>query len=217
MGRDRCRDYAPTTVNTILAFGAALVSLRLASDLVRRARARPSPELIAWAASLVAYAAASATLAAGAAGGWHNATFRAYYLFGGLLTAPLLGIGSLLRSGYRRAAPVGLVYGGIAAGVVIATPLTHVVSGTGIPSAQDHLALFPARVLAIAGNSLGTVAVVGVALLTMRRRPLGNSLIVAGVGVAALGSALTGLGEASTAAFFAVAAALLYAGVVATR
>ena len=186
-------------VNTILAFGAALVSLRLASDLVRRARRKRSPELTAWAASLVAYAAASAALAAGAAGGWHDATFRVYYLFGGLLTAPLLGIGSLLRAGFRRAAPVGLVYSGLAAGVAVAMPLTRVVDGTGIPSAQSHLDVFPARVLAIAGNSVGTLAV------------------VAGVSVAALGSALTGLGEAGTSAFFAVAAALLYGGVVSGR
>ncbi len=206
----------PLTVNTILAFGATLVSLRLASDLVRRARARPSAELLAWAASLMAYATASAALAAGAAGGWHDATFRVYYLFGGLLTAPLLGIGSLLRAGFRRAAPLGLVYSGLALGVAIAMPLSRVVDGSGIPSAQNHLDLFPARVLAIAGNSLGTLAVVAVALATLRRRPLGNVLILAGVAVAALGSALTGLGEASTSAFFAVAAALLYGGVVIT-
>jgi hypothetical protein len=204
-------------VNTILAFAAALVALRLASDLVRRARSKPSPELIAWAASLVAYAAASAALAAGAAGDWHSATFRLYYLFGGLLTAPLLGVGSLLRAGFRWAAPAGLVYSGIAIGVALAMPLTLPVSGSGIPSAQDHLDLFPARVLAIAGNSLGTLAVVAVALVTLRRRPLGNALILAGVGAAAIGSTLTGLGEAGTSVFFAVAAALLYAGVVATR
>ena len=204
-------------MNTILAFAAALVSLRLASDLVRRARIKRSPELTAWAASLVAYAAASAALAAGAAGGWHDATFRVYYLFGGLLTAPLLGVGSLLRAGFRRAAPIGLVYSGIAIGAAVAMPLTRVVSGSGIPSAQSHLEVFPARVLAIAGNSLGTLAVVAVALVTLRRRPLGNGLILGGVGVAALGSALTGFGEAGTSAFFAVAAALLYGGVVSTR
>ena len=204
-------------MNTILAFAAALVSLRLASDLVRRARARRSPELTAWAASLVAYAAASTALAAGAAGGWHDATFRVYYLFGGLLTAPLLGVGSLVRAGFRRAVPVGLVYCGLAVGVAVAMPLTRVVSGTGIPSAQSHLDVFPARVLAIAGNSLGTLAVVAVAIMTLRRRPLGNALIVGGVGVAALGSTLTGLGEAGTSAFFAIAAALLYGGAVATR
>ena len=204
-------------MNAIFAFGAGLVSLRLAADLVRRIRSRRSPELVAWSASLVAYAVASAALAAGAAGGWHGATFRVYYLFGGLLTAPLLGVGSLLRVGLRRAAPVGLVYTGLAIGLAVAAPLTHPVTGTAIPSAQGHFDLFPARVLAIAGNSLGTLAVVAVVLATMRKRPRGNVLILAGVGVAALGSALTGLGEAGTSAFFALAAALLYGGVVSGR
>jgi hypothetical protein len=48
-------------------------------------------------------------------------------------------------------------------------------------------------------------------LLTIRRRPVGNALLLAGVAVAALGSALTGLGVDGTAASFAVAVALLYA------
>ena len=65
------------------------------------------------------------------------------------------------------------------------------------------------------GNSLGTLAVVAVALATFRRRPLGNLLILAGVAVAAAGSALFGLGEASTAASLALAALLLYGGFVA--
>jgi hypothetical protein len=55
---------------------------------------------------------------------------------------------------------------------------------------------------------------VTVALLSIRRRPLGNALIVAGVAVAAAGSGLAGLGVAETAAFVAAAAVLLYAGFV---
>ncbi len=54
----------------------------------------------------------------------------------------------------------------------------------------------------------------GVALSTIRRRPLGNGLILAGVVVAALGSGLAGTGVAATAAFVAAAAVLLYAGFV---
>jgi len=204
-------------VNAILAFAAALVSLRLAADLFQRYRRRTNSELAAWAAALAAYAVASAALAAGAAGDWHDATFRAYYLFGGLLTAPLLGVGSLLRVGVKATAPLGLLYSGLAIGVALAVPLTHPVSGSNIPSAQDHLDFFPARALAIAGNSLGTLAVVAVALATMRKRPRGNVLILAGVAVAALGSALTGLGEAGTSAFLVIAAALLYGGVVSPR
>ncbi|HEV3408192.1 MAG TPA: hypothetical protein VG079_05850 [Gaiellaceae bacterium] len=202
-------------METLLAFGAALLSLRLAGELARRFRARRAPELAAWSGSLTAYALASAALAWGSAAGWDDRTFRVYYLFGGLLTAPLLGAGSLLLSGRRWALPVALLYTGLAVGVAVAAPLEKPVTGTGIPEAQEHLALFPARIVAIAGNVLGTVAVVGVAVASIRRRPLGNALILAGVAVAAIGSGVAGLGVAETAAFVAVAAALLYAGFVA--
>jgi len=206
-------------MSALFSFGAALVSLRLAAELVRRARrsAEPAPDLLVWGASLLAYALAAAALAAGAAGGWHTATFRVYYLFGGLLTVPLLGVGSLLRREVRWALPVGLVYSGLATGVALAMPVTPRIHGTSIPSAQDHLDVFPARVLAIAGNTLGTLAVVVVAIMTIRRRPLGNGLILCGVAAAAVGSALTRVGEVATATLLAAAAALLYAGVVSSR
>ncbi|MGH3103286.1 MAG: hypothetical protein ACRDN6_04225, partial [Gaiellaceae bacterium] len=156
-----------------------------------------------------------AALAWGAAAGWSDPAFRVYYLFGGLLTAPLLGAGSLLLAGRRWALPAALVYAGLAAGVAVAVPLDAAVSGTSIPDASEHLDVFPARILALLGNIAGTLAVVVVALLTIRRRPLGNTLILAGVAVAAAGSALFGLGEAQTATSLALAAVLLYAGFVA--
>jgi len=201
-------------VEALLAFGAALLALRLGGDLFRRYRATRRPELAAWAASLVAYAIASGALAAGAAGGWGEAVFRIYYLFGGLLTAALLGAGSLLLVGRRWAGPLALVYLGLAVGVALAAPLTADVAGTSIPDAQEHLEFFPARLLAVLGNSLGTLAAVGIALWTVRRRPVGNAFILAGIVVAAAGSAVAGLGEAESAAFIAVAAVLLYAGFV---
>jgi uncharacterized membrane protein (UPF0136 family) len=200
-------------VEALLAFAAALLALRLAGGLMGRWRVRRRPELAAWAASLAAYAVASAALAWGAAWGWSEASFRVYYLAGGLLTAPLLGLGSLLLVGVRAALAVALVYCGLAAGVAIAEPLASV-SGTAIPDAAEVLDFVPARLLAVLGNSIGTLAVVGVALRTLRRRPIGNSLILAGVAVAAVGSALLGLGEAQTAISIALAAALLYAGFV---
>ena len=201
-------------MEALIAFLAALVALRLAGGLARRYRTKRSPALAAWSASLLAYAVASGALAWGAAAGWDGRSFRAYYLFGGLLTASLLGVGSLLLAGRRWAAPLGLLYAGLAVGIAVAVPLTEPVSGSSIPEAQDHLAFVPARLVAVLGNTLGTAAVVVVALLTIRRRPLPNALILAGVAVAAAGSALAGLGEAETAVFIAVAALLLYAGFV---
>jgi hypothetical protein len=200
-------------VETVLAFGAALLALRLAGLILRRRRTRRAPELLAWAAALAAYAAASAALAWGAAAGWDERTFRVYYLCGGLLTAPLLGVGSLLLWGRRWAAPLALLYSGFAIGLATFVPLHGSFDEDGIPAAQDHLD-FAARLPAILANSLGTLAVLVVAFATFRRRPRGNALIVAGVAVAAVGSALSGLGAAPTAAFVAVAVVLLYAGFV---
>jgi hypothetical protein len=207
--------YYARPMEALLAFTAALLALRLAGLLAARWRARRAPQLAAWSASLAAYAVAAGALAWGAAAGWTEAAFRVYYLAGGLLTAPLLGAGSLLLTGRRVVGPVVLAYCGLAVGVAIAVPVEGPFAGTDVPEAQDVLDLWPARVLAIAGNTLGTLAVVVVALTTIRRRPLGNGLILAGVVVAAVGTGLAGLGVGALAPVLALAAVLLYLGFVA--
>jgi hypothetical protein len=203
-------------VEALLAFAAALLSLRLAGALVARWQITRRPELAAWGAALFTYAVASAALTWGAAAGWDARAFRVYYLFGGLLTAPLLGLGSLLLTRRRWALWPALVYVGLAIGVAIAAPVFGAFSGSEIPAAQDHLDFFAARLVAIVGNIAGTIAVVAVAIATINRRPLGNSLVLAGVAVAAAGTALSGLGAAKTGVFVAIAALLLYGGFTAS-
>jgi hypothetical protein len=202
-------------VEALLAFAAALVALRLAGRVAARWRTRRAPELLAWSAALFSYAVAAAVLAWGAAHGWDARAFRVYYLFGGLLTAPLLGAGSLLIWRRRWAGPVALAYAGLAVGIALAVPVHGVFSGSDIPPAQDHLDFVPARLVAVAANTLGTVAVVVVAAATFRRRPLGNALIVLGVAIAAAGTAVAGLGVAGSSAFALAAVLALYAGFVA--
>ena len=165
-------------MEALLAFAAALIALRLSGRVAQRWRARRAPELLAWSAALFAYAVASAALAWGAAHGWDARAFRVYYLFGGLLTAPLLGAGSLLLWRRRAAGPIVLVYVGLAVGIALAVPVHGTFAGDAIPAAQDHLDFVPARLVAILANSLGTAAVVVVAAATFRRRRLGNALIV---------------------------------------
>ncbi len=201
-------------MDALVAFAAALLSFRLAGLLAARWRASRRPELLAWSAGLGAYAVAAAAIAWGEAHGWDDRSFRIYYAAGALLTAPLLGAGSLLLAGWRKAAPVALLYAGLAVGVSLAMPLHGSFAGSGIPLAQDHLEFIPARLLAILANSLGTIAVVGVALRSIRKRPVGNALIIAGIAAAAIGSGLAGLGAAGSAIGIAVGAALLYAGFV---
>jgi hypothetical protein len=193
-------------VDVLLSFGAALLALRLAGLLARGRR-------FAWAGGALSFAAAAAAMAWGAAHGWDAAAFRVYYLAGALLSAPLLGIGSLLLWGRRWAAAAGLAYTGLATGVAAAMPVHGAFAGSAVPHAQAHVDALP-RVVAIAGSSLGALAVVVVAIATLRRRPLGNALVVGSVATAALASALTQTAVAAAAACFALAAALLYAAVV---
>jgi hypothetical protein len=202
-------------MDALVAFAAALLAFRLAGLLAARYRVGKQPELLAWSAGLAAYAVAAAAIAWGEAASWDGRTFRVYYAAGAFLTAPLLGAGSLLLAGRRRAAPIALVYVGLAVGVSLAMPLHGAFAAHGIPAAQDHLAFVPARLLAILANVAGTLAVVVVALRSFRRRPLGNALIVAGIAAAATGSGLAGLGAAGSAVGIAIGAALLYAGFVA--
>jgi len=194
-------------VDVLLSFAAALVSLRLAGPLSRARR-------YAWAGGMLSFAAAAAAMAWGAAHGWDAAAFRVYYLAGALLSAPLLGVGSLSLAGRRWAGAVGLAYTGLAVGIAAAMPLHGSFGGTAVPRAQDHVDAF-ARIVAIAGSSLGALAVVVVAILTLRRRPLRNGLVVAAVAAAAAASALTQTAVAAAAVCFALAAALLYAAVAA--
>ncbi len=203
-------------MDALAAFAAALLALRLSGALARRWRTTRRPEFLAWAWSLAAYAVAAAAIAWGEAAQWDGRTFRIYYAAGALLTAPLLGAGSLLLAGVRRAAPIALAYSGLALGVALALPVHGAFARHGIPPAQDHLAFLPGRLLAILANTLGTLAVVAVALRSFRRRPLGNALIVLGVAAAAAGSGLAGLGAGGAAAGIAAGAALLYAGFVAS-
>jgi hypothetical protein len=202
-------------MEAILAFGAALVALRLAGMLAARWRRGRQPQFALWSAGLATYALGAAAIAWGAAAGWNDGVFRAYYLFGGLLTAALLGAGSLAGVGVGAAIPIVLVYTGLAIGVALAVPLEAPLGGTSIPEAQQHLSLFPARILAFFGNGAGSIALVFAAIVGFRRRPLGTALLLAGFVLAGAGTALAGLGAAETAAFIAVAACLLYAGSVA--
>jgi hypothetical protein len=196
-------------VDVLLSFAAALLSLRLAGLLGRARR-------YAWAGGLLTFAAASAAMAWGSAHGWDARAFRVYYLAGALLSAPLLGVGSLQLWGKRWAAPVGLLYTGLAVGVALAMTTHGHFDGTAVPKAQDHVGALP-RVVAIAGSSLGAVAVVVVAFATVRRRPLGNLLLIAAVVAAASASALTQTAVAAAAVCFAAAALLLHAGATRRR
>ncbi len=190
-------------MSVLVPFAATLLSLRLAGLLLRAERT-------VWAGAFLAYAIGSGATAWGTAHGFDATSFRVYYGAGALLTAPLLGAGALELVGRPLGRAAGLIWTGLAIGAVVAMPV-HGAFTRAVPSASAHLGWAP-RVLAIAGNSAGTVIVVAVALATLRRRLLANAFILAGVACAAIGSALSGFGVAATSVLVGLAVALLYVG-----
>ena len=101
-------------------------------------------------------ASRSGALAWGAAAGWDDRAFRVYYLFGGLLTAALLGAGSLLRVGRAWVGPVALVYVGARGRVALADAAHGPGRGRVDPRGAGRISTSSRRgLLAIVGNSLG--------------------------------------------------------------
>ncbi len=75
---------------------AGAVGGAFAVVVARQYSRRRKPYQAIWALALAMFAAAALFEAAGQAFGWSNATYKGYYLFGGVLNVGWLGLGSLL-------------------------------------------------------------------------------------------------------------------------
>jgi len=217
------------------AAGATLVSLAFACSTLERWLVRRRRHDLAWSISLFMFAAGSLALAAGAALGWDEWSFRAFYLFGGVLNVPFLALGTAyLLAGPRRgdlwAAAVALV-AAFAAGVVLVAPLTRAVEPGIFPTGKAYFGVLP-RLLAGVGSGLAALVIVGGALWSAfrlardRRHPAGlgvasagrlaaaNVLIALGTVVISAKGLFEGLGdeELAFAAALATGITIVFAG-----
>ena len=204
-GRLACPHAAHLEVWPLIVFPAisALVLAGLTGAVLRQWRARHRPQQLAWVLSL-AWGLIGALAYIGSVLGGDNAwLFRLYYMGGAVLVAPLLGVGSaylLPRQLWARlliavtALCAVLAAVGLAVFPLDAAALALLASGAGSAAVTSPLVIIPV----IVGNTLGTVAVVGVALRSVvqalfQHRPWnfvwGNGLIAVGtLGIAAAGS-----------------------------
>ena len=213
-------------MQALLAAVATCASAAFAVSVLLQYRARRRPYQLAWGVSLAMFAAASLTLTIGVAGHWTPVVFESYYLFGAILTAPWLALGTMFLLAKRPAALAYLV--ALGAFSVLAAVLlfgAHVsaadVGRAEVPEGRTFLPV-AVRVLAVLGNVAGTVIVVGGALgsgLALRRdarlrsRFQGNLLIAAGVLLAAGGGAFAFAGRSGGLALaLALGAAVMYLG-----
>ena len=90
-------------MHTALAVAAALVALAFACSTYERWLARRRRHELAWSLALGFFSVAAFALAAGAALGWSEATFKVFYLFGAIVNVPFLALGTVyLLGGQRR-------------------------------------------------------------------------------------------------------------------
>jgi hypothetical protein len=188
---------------TSIPVATALIAAAFAARLGGGALARPAAHRACWALGFACFAAGAAAEAYGAAYGWSPVTFRIYYLAGGVLAVGLLGLGATWLHARRDVAL-------FASGAVLATSVTAAVAVLSADVDAARLAeggLRPppngaltglAFLFAIALNTLGTVALLGGIVRSLRRRerPLANLLVGAGVLVVASSGTLTRLGDA---------------------
>jgi hypothetical protein len=215
------------SLDTIAAAAATVLSATLATMILARGLSTRRAHLLAWGTSLGLFALGSAALTVGTAASWTPALFRLYYAAGAVLTVPFLGLGSLWlhapRAG-RVATLVVALFAAAAVIVVISAPLRGPVPPEAVPEGKELLGAWP-RALAVVGNIVGTIVVVGGtvrsivsvasrrAIETDRRMLQANVLITLGVVVAASGGAFLGLGEAASKAIpLALAASLIFLG-----
>lgn len=187
----------------VIPFAAGLVGLVFSLFVLRQWWWRRKPYQFAWGVALAMFALAAVVEGMAAALGWSNASYRLYYLFGGLLDVLWLGTGSILILLRQRGAVVVLTIVGIVSAVAI----------VGIATAPVHDALLrqavPPRgaiggigpILAPITNSLGSLALIGGAAWSAwtawrhgapRNRVAGLALIAGGAFVAAAAHGLGG-------------------------
>jgi hypothetical protein len=171
--------------------------LAVARQYVQRRR----PHQLAWALSLAAAAAGSLSYVLFLAADKSELAFRLYYIFGALLTAPLLGLGSILiisRGEQAMARARWVVYAVSAACVAgtaallinpINSTVLHRLNG-GPGTNPDVYNAGPGVVFVVVLNIFGALAVVGVAIYSawqLYKRHGSRRLVTANV-IIALGT-----------------------------
>lgn len=216
-------------MDSFLSIAAAAAATAFLADLVRGYRARPRRHVAVWALAIGMYATATWALAIGVTLGWSGSVFRIFYLFGAILNVPFLALGSFYlaapRAG-RRLLDFFVVFGFLATFVVATAPTVQAIPSSGLPAGSDVFAAFTEvgptgpRFWALVSNVLGTLVLIGLALVSMvrlarvnRMAILANGLVIAGVLAPVYGGTLFAFGEAASfAASLLLGAVLLWAG-----
>lgn len=154
-------------MHAALAAAATLVSLAFALSTGERwLRGRKRHEA-AWTISLIMFALGSISLWWGAGVGWGEWSFKSFYIFGAILNVPFLALGTVeLLAGPthgRRWTAIVTVLGSFCAGIVVAAPLTGIITSDVLPQGKEVFGPGP-RIAAAVGSGVAALVIIGGAM-----------------------------------------------------
>ena len=208
-----------------------MASLAFALSTFERWLDRRRPHELAWTIALAEFAAASAAQWWGAAAGWGGPSFRAFYLFGPILSVPALALGTiLLLSPARVGRSVSWAihtWSLVSVGVLVAVPLTGAIDPDVLPQGSAVFGPLP-RIHAAVGSGLGATVLIAGAVWSAgrlaRRRGTGrlvvaNTFIAIGSLLLSAGGLLNSVADEMTAFAIAHAAGIsfVFAGFLVTN
>src|SRR3954447_9031110 len=151
-------------MHAALAASATLLASAFAFLTLERYLARHRRHELMWTISLAMFALGSLGLWLGAAIGWSEWTFKAFYLFGAILNVPFLALGTVYlladrRTGDITAAAVSLL-AAFAAGIVVAAPIVGAIDADLLPQGSAVFGVGP-RVAAGVGSGVAALVIFG--------------------------------------------------------
>lgn len=225
------------SLHAALAAAATLVSLAFALSTLERWLDRRKPHEGAWTLSLFFFAAGSASLWVGAALGWGEWAFKAFFLFGAILNVPFLALGTVElllgpEQGRRWTAIVALL-GAFAVGLMVAAPLTGPIDPNVLPQGKAVFGPGPQILAGVYSGVAATVILVGALWSAVRlwrgrrtagpisagRLALANLFIAAGTLVLSAGGVLNSTVDAMNAFAISLVAgiAIIFVGFLLTN
>jgi hypothetical protein len=176
---------------------AAVVGAAFAVVVGKQYLARRKPYQAIWALALAMFGVAAAFETVGQLVGWSDATYKGYYLFGGLLNVGWLGIGSLLLMVSPRVGRMAVIAVALVSLIcVVAVLLAHTSSMPLKAQVPGRGAIDSPSVLPLITNLGGSLLLVGGAAWSAwksaragapRNRVLGLAILAAGAFIVAGG------------------------------
>ncbi len=204
---------------TIVPFVSSIVSLVFAIIVLDQFLARRKPYQLIWAIGLFMFLIATGSVFWIEAWGLSEVAYRLWYLFGAVLVAAYLGMGTLYLLIPRRTAHIILAVLLVASFYAVFRVFTASIDLSTMQGLSGEAMPSGVRLMTPFFNTFGTVALVGGALYSawvfwrrrlMAHRLVSNILIAVGALLPALGGTLARFGVSSTTAH----ALLILLGVV---